>query len=128
MWPQLIPRQKFSKLLLIHLEFLSREIKSTNFSQALVSDGFKISQLVTRNRTTSTLNRLGARLAAGEGKLAKHVRNYQDLFDRHEKFEALLFKELGQNTKKINVEKINNLRIQIGKIESSLNVLKDHLY
>jgi len=102
-------------------------MQSNQFSTSSASEGFKVSQLVTRTRTTSTLNRLGARLAAGEGKLAKDVRSYQDLFDRHEKFEALLFKELGQNTKKTNVEKINNLRIQIGEMESSLNDLKEKL-
>jgi tetratricopeptide (TPR) repeat protein len=122
-------QQKISFSFLFHLDLLARSMQdaSANTQKSLVSEGFETAQLTTLTRTASTLARLGARFAAGEGALAEAVRRYQDLFDRREVFEALVLKELNQTAKKRNEETIKNLRIQLDKIKSSLNKARERL-
>ena len=55
------------------------------------------------------------------------MRSYQDLFDRREVFEALVLKELNQTAKKRNGGTIKNLRMQLEKIQSTLNEVRDRL-
>jgi CHAT domain-containing protein len=103
------------------------QVSSANTQKSLVSEGFETAQLTTLTRTASTLSRLGARFAAGDGALAEVVRRYQDLFNQREVFEALVLKELNQTAKKRNEGTIKNLRIQLGEIEFSLNEVRDRL-
>jgi CHAT domain-containing protein len=103
------------------------QVSSANTQKSLVSEGFETAQLTTLTRTASTLSRLGARFAAGDGALAEAVRRYQDLFDQREVFEDLLLKELNQTAKTRMEEKIKTLRMQLDKIQSSLKKARERL-
>ena len=119
-------RTKFHGLI-NHIRNIAFSIKesSVNSDFSLLSEGFEVAQFANISQTASTISRLGARFAAGEGQLAKVVRHYQDLFDQHEAFDQALLEELSKNIENRIEERIKNLRKQLEKIESSMNLVRE---
>jgi len=112
-----------------HIRNIAFAIKESSVTSEapILSEGFEVAQFANISQTTSTISRLGARFAAGNGQLAKVVRFYQDLFKQREVLDALLLKEQSKTLEKLNEGKVKNLRIQLDSIQNSLNKTREKL-